>query len=127
VLRGKGESLGLPPPDVVGSNPTPRDVTTSIDALGKKLNCPECGCQDLERNGHRYLRDGVDVQRWNCKACGTRFSERRALQKTSKRSLNTASAIAGIRQLGASRREKAKNCMRWENFQPARERQSVKK
>ena len=41
------------------------------------LRCPECGSEKTERDDHRYLADGADVQRWICKGCGYRFSEKR--------------------------------------------------
>jgi integrase len=39
------------------------------------LKCPECGSAQIERNGHRYLADGSDKQRYLCCVCGYRFSE----------------------------------------------------
>lgn len=37
--------------------------------------CPECGSQQLYRDGLRYLVNGKTVQRWLCRLCGYRFSE----------------------------------------------------
>ena len=56
---------------------------------GQVLACPECGTQKLFKDGLRYLFDGAAVQRWLCRNCGYRFSEKeprgstRPLQKTS--------------------------------------------
>jgi len=40
------------------------------------LCCPECGSSDFWKDGLRYLPDGDSVQRFLCKKCGFRFSER---------------------------------------------------
>jgi transposase-like protein len=41
-------------------------------------HCPECGSIRTQLNGHRYLGDGTDIQRFICKACNFRFSAIRA-------------------------------------------------
>jgi len=41
----------------------------------KAVWCPECGSSRTQCDGHRYLKDGTDVQRFSCKDCGYRFSE----------------------------------------------------
>ncbi len=69
--------------------------------------CPECHSKRVYRDGLRYKVDGFGVQRWLCRACGLRFSEK-PLQKTSEQSLNTSSALAGKRQICAIL-EEAKN------------------
>ena len=46
------------------------------------LRCPECGSTKLYRDGLRYLTDGSSVQRWLCRNCGFRFSEKRKNLKT---------------------------------------------
>jgi len=56
---------------------------------GQGLACPECGLQNLFKDGLRYLWDGNTIQRWLCRNCGLRFSEKgpqgstRPPQKTS--------------------------------------------
>src|SRR5659263_15768 len=40
------------------------------------LSCPECGSTNVDMNGHRYMKNGVDIQRFICQKCGYRFSER---------------------------------------------------
>jgi integrase len=53
------------------------------------LRCPECGSKRFFKAGFRYLLDGNAVQRWLCRSCGYRFSEKgpqgstQPLQKTS--------------------------------------------
>ncbi|MBM4401254.1 MAG: hypothetical protein FJ045_04810, partial [Crenarchaeota archaeon] len=42
-----------------------------------QLKCPECGGSKLYRDGMRYLSSGEAVQRWLCRDCGYRFSEKR--------------------------------------------------
>ena len=79
------------------------------------IQCPECGLNNVERNGHRYLRGGADIQRWRCKHCGYRFSEkgsqdsREPLQKNFNGFLNTSSTITLERQVCAALTRGAKN------------------
>jgi integrase/ribosomal protein L37AE/L43A len=65
-------------------------TAVSLDVRGKTLQCPECGSQHTNRCGHRS--DNTDIQRWICKGCGYRFSEK-PLQKTSEQPLNTSNAL----------------------------------
>lgn len=67
--------------------------------------CPQCAKKNLYRDGLRQLRDGRKVQRWLCRDCGLRFSQR-PLQETSRRSLNTSCALPVKRQICA---KEAKN------------------
>ncbi|MBS7616931.1 tyrosine-type recombinase/integrase [Candidatus Bathyarchaeota archaeon] len=41
------------------------------------LCCPECGSNRLYKDGLRYLSDGRTAQRFLCRSCGYRFSEKR--------------------------------------------------
>lgn len=41
------------------------------------LRCPQCGSTEVSRDGNRYLSSGEARQRWICKKCTYRFSERR--------------------------------------------------
>jgi len=61
--------------------------------------CPECGSTSLYKDGLRYLADGSSVQRWLCRNCGYRFSQKRPLQNDLSGSINTASAIPSKRQV----------------------------
>jgi integrase len=38
--------------------------------------CPECSSSKTQCDGHRFLKDGTDIQRYSCKCCGYRFSEK---------------------------------------------------
>jgi len=58
------------------------------------LCCPECGSTKLYRDGLRYLADGSNVQRWLCRNCGFRFSEKRKNLKT-KRDNNSFRQVCG--------------------------------
>jgi integrase/rubredoxin len=48
-------------------------MTTKLE---NNLVCPECGSNLLYRDGLRYLVDESTVQRWLCRNCGYRFSEK---------------------------------------------------
>ena len=54
--------------------------------------CPTCHSQKTVRCGNRYLADGSSIQRWICKVCGYRFSEK-PLKDNLKWQLNTQSAL----------------------------------
>lgn len=41
-----------------------------------RLQCPECGCKGLFKDGKRHLSTGEKIQRFLCRACGYRFSEK---------------------------------------------------
>ena len=88
------------------------------------LHCPECGSKRFFKAGFRYLLDGNAVQRWLCRSCGYRFSEKgpqgstQPLRKTSdvsqhvsivaSKSLKAELAILVPCRVGASGKE-AKN------------------
>src|SRR4030067_3226297 len=69
--------------------------------------CPQCSAQKLYRDGLRYLADGSSVQRWLCRTCGYRFSEKPS-QENPEWSINTPAPLTSIRQICATRKE-AKN------------------
>ncbi|MEM2999223.1 MAG: tyrosine-type recombinase/integrase [Candidatus Bathyarchaeia archaeon] len=48
-----------------------------VEAASPLLRCPECGSERLYSDGLRYLSSGEAVQRWLCRSCGYRFSEKR--------------------------------------------------
>jgi integrase len=72
-----------------GKSPSEEDAGSSPLHPHLQVNptCPECSSADTLRDGHRYLKNGEDIQRWICKRCGYRFSE--PLQENSKQSLKT--------------------------------------
>jgi integrase len=69
--------------------------------------CPECSSTRLYRDGLLYLTDGSVVQRWLCRDCGYRFSEKPS-QKNLKWQINTSSGLSSRRRICANRKE-AKN------------------
>jgi integrase len=77
------------------------------ESAGTNPLCPECGSQKLYRDGLRYLADGSSVQRWLCRSCAYRFSEKPSQEK-SEWSINTSNALASKRRICANRKE-AKN------------------
>jgi len=70
--------------------------------------CPECGSKKVWRDGLRYL-DGDVIQRWLCRNCGYRFSEKKSqdlssnplktLKKPFKKLLNSSYNISNGRQV----------------------------
>ena len=68
-----------------------------VEVETQRAHCPICNSSKVWRAG---LRDGV-VQRWLCRDCGFRFSEK-PLQEISKRSLNSLGALASKRQICAT-------------------------
>ena len=72
-----------------------------------KLKCPQCSSERLYKDGLRYLSSGESVQRWLCRTCGYRFSEKPP-QKNQEWSINTQSGLTPIRQICVIQKE-AKN------------------
>ena len=65
----------------------------------KQPSCPRCGSTRLYKDGLRYLKDGTTVQRWLCRECFYRFSQRKPLQKNQKWQINRASTLLSKRQV----------------------------
>jgi integrase/rubredoxin len=63
--------------------------------------CPECGSKKLYRDGFRYAADGAGIQRWLCRTCGYRFSEKPS-QENQEWSINTPVALPSRRQICVS-------------------------
>ena len=66
------------------------------------IKCPQCGSERLYRDGLRYLADGSNVQRWVCRSCGYRFTQKdcnnsdtsQHVQKVQRQILNSPDALA---------------------------------
>jgi integrase/transposase-like protein len=75
--------------------------------------CPLCLSNSIYKDGMRYLSNGATVQRWLCRDCNYRFSERnrnKPLQKSSNWHINTASTlIIDCQERGESRKRGALN------------------
>jgi len=67
----------------------------------------ECGSKNLYRDGLRYLADGSSIQRWLCRNCAYRFSEKPSQTKP-EWSINTPVTLRSRRQICATKKE-AKN------------------
>jgi integrase len=74
------------------------NIQNHIHTLTHSVQCSECGSDRLYRNGLRYLSDGSAVQRWLCRNCGYRFSEK-PLQNNPNWSLNSPIALHSNRQI----------------------------
>jgi integrase/predicted RNA-binding Zn-ribbon protein involved in translation (DUF1610 family) len=70
------------------------------ESAGANHPCPQCSSKRIYRAGLRYLADSSSVQRWLCRDCGYRFSEKPS-QENSKWSINTQSALTSRRQICA--------------------------
>lgn len=44
--------------------------------VSQTVKCPECGSESVFKDGLRYPREGSPIQRFLCRICGFRFSER---------------------------------------------------
>jgi integrase/rubredoxin len=64
------------------------------------LACPDCHSTRLFKDGLRKLSGGESVQRWLCRECGYRFSEKQPTNNL-QRSLNSPSSIVKSNQICA--------------------------
>jgi integrase len=87
-----------------GSN---KGKSPSEEDAGSSPLCPECGSRNLYRDGLRYLADGSSVQRWLCRDCAYRSSEK-SPQKNHEWPINTSAGLSSKRQICATLKE-AKN------------------
>ncbi len=82
----------------LGNNITGKSVSVLTAGAASQIpNCPSCGSAKTWRDGLRYLKDEV-IQRWICRKCGFRFSEK-PLQKKLELSLNTGVSFLSKRQI----------------------------
>jgi integrase len=79
----------------------------SLESASASPPCPQCASTRLYRDGLRYLADGSSVQRWLCRDCAYRFSEKPP-QKNLKWQINTPNTLTSRRRICANRKE-AKN------------------
>src|SRR4030067_1619569 len=78
VVQGKGSSSNVAPAglDNAFSDASSRTQTHCPPKEPQLLNCPKCGSTHIEKNGHRYMKNGIDIQRFICQKCGYRPSEK---------------------------------------------------
>ena len=96
------------------AQPPKQSITTRIQghythSNNPVLACPECGSSRLYKDGLRYLADGSTVQRWLCRQCYHRFSEKKPLQESQDWQINRASALLSKRQVCELLTEESKN------------------
>jgi integrase len=72
------------------------------------MRCPECGSDRIQRDGHRYLKDGSDIQRYLCKVCAYRFSDPKVPQLRTSKGLKDIYNNTGNRQI-CVQKENSKN------------------
>ncbi len=87
-------------------------ITDPSDTRSRaRPSCPQCGNNRPFKDGLRSLFNGDSAQRWRCRNCGYRYSDKQPAkppQKTSKQSLNTHDHVVFKRQICAIL-EEAKN------------------
>ena len=101
----------------VQSHQPPKQSTEYMDVRSNgPLACPECGSQQLWKDGFRYIRGNGQTQRWLCRACGYRFSEglegskrSERVQNVDRQILNLPDAYTGNRQVCELLTEGSKN------------------
>jgi integrase len=71
-----------PPDDVFGTKdgPNPCKSKSADGSAGVSPLCPQCNCKKIWRAGHTHVF-GEKIQRWLCRDCGYRFSDKNDLQK----------------------------------------------
>ena len=81
-----------------GTNITGKSVSVLTAGTASQIpNCPSCGSAKTWRDGLCYFKDKA-TQRWICRKCGFRFSEK-PLQKKLELSLNTGVSFVSKRQI----------------------------
>ncbi|MBN1357607.1 tyrosine-type recombinase/integrase [Candidatus Bathyarchaeota archaeon] len=64
--------------------------------------CPECGSSQIDKAGFRYLADDTPVQRFICKKCGHRFSEKSYNLSETNRGISQLCAILEAKKLDSA-------------------------
>ena len=75
------------PPDCVFGNktgPTPSKSESADGSADVSPLCPQCGSKKLWRDGNTYTIFDDKIQRWLCRDCGHRFSDRNDLESAKK-------------------------------------------
>ncbi|MCW4046853.1 MAG: tyrosine-type recombinase/integrase [Candidatus Bathyarchaeota archaeon] len=84
-------------------------ITSHSNVRSTTVSCPQCGSTRLYKAGLRYLSNNTSVQRWLCRNCYYRFSQRKPLQNISCKSINSAAGIFYNRQVCDCLTEASKN------------------
>ena len=77
-VQGKGSSSNVAPAGLENapSEEWSKSQTHYAPKEPQLLSCPECGSTHIDKNGHRYMKNGIDIQRFICQKCGYRPSEK---------------------------------------------------
>jgi len=77
-VQGKGSSSNVAPAGLENafSEELSKSQTHYTPNEPQSLTCPECGSTHIDKNGHRYVAGEIDIQRYLCKKCRYRFSEK---------------------------------------------------
>lgn len=86
------------------------------------MDCPNCQSQQVIKRGFDTLKDGTQLQRYRCKACGKRFNERTGTPMSRLRTpsslvsfaLNARTEGMGVRATGRTFGKSHTTIMRWE-------------
>jgi len=78
------------------------------------LTCPKCGSRRLYKDGMRHFNSLESVQRWLCRDCGHRFTNRKPLQEKRNWHINTADTIVSTSQV-CDLAEESKNLTNTQN------------
>jgi integrase/recombinase XerD len=110
--------------------PKQPNTTRNLDARHGRsrsqiLKCPECGSNRLYKDGLRYLTDSTTIQRWLCRECCYRFSEKKPLQKNRDWQINTSSALLSKRQVCELLTRASKNLTEVETRQETAQREGT--
>jgi integrase/ribosomal protein S27AE len=81
MVEVRGEGVFRAPPSLLGKNAalsgkSDGHVRPHRPSNEPQLHCPECGSDFIAKDGKRYLFDATPIQRFLCKKCGYRFSEK---------------------------------------------------
>jgi integrase len=78
-----------------------------VSQVRSKLKCSDCGSDGpFYRNGLRYLSNGESVQRWLCRNCGYRFSEKNFKLTGTNRESNQICVLKKAKNLGTAQKHK---------------------
>jgi integrase len=75
--------------------------SSSVEDAGLSPLCPQCKSKKLWRDGFRYTMLGNQVQRWLCRDCSYRFSEKPSQEKQ-EWSINMSAALPSSSQICVS-------------------------
>lgn len=75
---------------------------THTHTLTNYLKCPECGSSKIDKAGLRYLADGSTKQRFQCRKCGYRFSEKTNKQSRTNRNRHLCAVLEEAKKMDST-------------------------